>query len=236
MKVKIKRGDSLYEYYVNNVDKRTTVLEILEYIKNELEPSLSYRAQCRAAICGTCGVKVNGKPVLACKTKVVDAKTNDEIVIEPLDNLPVIKDLVVDHGEFLSKLKEAKGWFISKQDFEKYYPQELATFEKETDCILCGICYSVCPAFINDKGFGGPINFVKIFRFWKDKNDALEDQRVDIANKNNILSCIHCKYCTMSCPKQIPVEADILQLEFYGKQKGIIQQKQPGFDPFNFGF
>lgn len=236
MKIKVKRGFSFFEYQIDKIEKRTTILDILEYIKYEIEPSLSYRAQCRAAICGTCAVKVNGSPVLACKTKAVDVQTENLLVIEPLDNMPVIKDLVVDHNEFFLKLKNAKAWFVGKDSLEKVYPQELENFEKETDCILCGICYSVCPAFLNDKNFGGPINFVKIFRFWKDKNDALEDQRVDIANKNNILSCIHCKYCTMSCPKQIPVEADILQLEFYGKQKGIIQQKQPGFDPFNFGF
>lgn len=236
MKITIKRGDTFFEYHVGEVEKRTTILEVLDYIKHNIDPSLSYRAQCRAAICGTCGVKVNGKTVLACKTKVMDVQSNDEVIIQPIDNLPVIRDLVVDHEEFLSKLKSAKAWFIPKENFEKVYPEELAGFERETDCILCGICYSVCPAFVNDRQFAGPINFVKIFRFWKDKNDALDDQRIEIASKNNIQSCIHCKYCTMSCPKEIPVEADIFQLEFYGKQKGILKQTQTGFDPFNFGF
>lgn len=236
MKIKVKRGFSFFEYQIDKIEKRTTILDILEYIKYEIEPSLSYRAQCRAAICGTCAVKVNGSPVLACKTKAVDVQTENLLVIEPLDNMPIIKDLVVDHNEFFLKLKNAKAWFVGKDSLEKVYPQELENFEKETDCILCGICYSVCPAFLNDKNFGGPINFVKIFRFWKDKNDALGDFRIEIANQNNITSCVHCKYCTFSCPKEIPVEADILQLEFYGKQKGIIKQPGTGFDPFNFGF
>lgn len=236
MRIKVKRNSSYVDYEVDVKEKRTTVLEVLEYLKHNIDPSLSYRAQCRAAICGTCALKVNGKPVLACKTKVVDVQQDNQLIVEPLDNLPVIKDLVVDHQVFLDKLKNAKAWFVSKDGIEKVYPQELANFEKETDCILCGICYSVCPAFMNDKNFGGPINFVKIFRFWKDKNDALGDFRIDVANQNNITSCVHCKYCTFSCPKEIPVEADILQLEFYGKQKGIIKQSGTGFDPFNFGF
>lgn len=236
MLVKIKRNGSFEEFEINNVEKRTTILEVLEQIKNYTDPSLSYRAQCRASICGTCGVKVNGKPVLACKTKVLDLAQNNQVLIEPLDNMPVIKDLVVDQDEYLNKLKKAKAWFEPKEHLEKVYPEELSNFEKETDCILCGICYSVCPAFQNDKNFGGPINFVKIFRFWKDKNDALGDLRIEIAKDNNITSCIHCKYCTFFCPKEIPVEADILQIEFFGKQKGIIQSQDNFGFGFNFGF
>ncbi len=233
MIVKIQKSDGLKVYDIENIEKRTTVLELLEYIKFYKDISLSYRVQCRASICGTCAVKVNGQPVLACKTKVLDIANSNEILIEPLSNMEVIKDLVVNHDEFLSKLKNAKAWFIPKEHFDKVYPEDLALYDKETDCILCGLCYSVCPAFQVDKNFGGPINFVKIFRFWKDKNDALQDERIEIAKNNNITSCIHCKYCTFSCPKQIPVENDILQIEFFGKQKGIIQQQNFGI---SFGF
>lgn len=236
MRVKIRRFAEISEYTVSVTERRTTILDVLEAIKNNLDITLSYRAQCRAAICGTCGVKVNGEIVLACKTKVLEVERDGEILIEPLDNMEVIKDLVVDHGDFTSKLRDAKSWYIEKEQPEKVYPEDLANYERETDCILCGICYSVCPAFQNDKEFGGPINFVKMFRFWKDKNDALGDIRVEIANKNNITSCVHCRYCTLSCPKQIPVEEDILQIEFYGKQKGIIQKKENFPDFLSFGF
>ncbi|MCX7738436.1 MAG: 2Fe-2S iron-sulfur cluster-binding protein [Hydrogenothermaceae bacterium] len=236
MRVKIRRFAETSEYFISVTERRATILDVLEAIKNNLDITLSYRAQCRAAICGTCGVKVNGKMVLACKTKVLEVERDEGILIEPLDNMEVIKDLVVDHGDFISKLRDAKSWYIEKEQPEKVYPEDLANYERETDCILCGICYSVCPAFQNDKEFGGPINFVKMFRFWKDKNDALGDVRVEIANKNNITSCVHCRYCTLSCPKQIPVEEDILQIEFYGKQKGIIQKKENFPDFFSFGF
>lgn len=236
MKVKIKRLDGVSEFIIDQVEQRTTVLEVLEKIKYEMDISLSYRAQCRSAICGTCGVKVNGKAVLACNTKIKEIQINEEVVIEPLDNIPVIKDLVVDNDEFLLKLKNVKAWFIPKDNLEKVYPEDLLNIEKETDCILCGICYSVCPVFTSDKSFGGPINFIKVFRFWKDKNDALKDIRIELASENHITSCIHCKYCSFSCPKNIPVESDILQIEFYGKQKGIIKQNQVEFNLFNFGF
>ena len=236
MIIKVKRNDYLSEFEIEIQEKRTTILEVLDYIKNYLDPSLSYRSQCRSSICGTCAVKVNGKPVLACKTKALDLVENNTLQIEPVDNMAIIKDLVVDQDEYLNKLKKAKAWLEPKDNFEKVYPEDLSLFEKETDCILCGICYSVCPAFQNDKNFGGPINFVKIFRFWKDKNDALGDVRIEIAKENNITSCIHCKYCTFSCPKEIPVESDIMQIEFFGKQKGIIQSQDNFGFGFNFGF
>lgn len=242
--LKIQRFDGNKQWideYQIDIDNRTTIIEALMKIHDTQDPSLSFRVQCRAAICGTCGVKINNeKHVLACKTKIKEHLQNGEILIQPLSNMPVIKDLVVDHKGFLDKLKDAKAWFEPQEEFQPVYPEDLQKFDKETDCILCGICYSTCPAFEMDKEFGGPINFVKIFRFWKDKNDALKDQRIVIADQNHITSCVHCKYCTFSCPKQIPVEQDIMQIEFYGKQKGIIKQKEEGFGfggfstPFGF--
>ena len=238
IKVKIKRFDGKEErvdIFNVEIEDRTTVLDVLMKIKDYQDPSLSFRVQCRAAICGTCAVKIGENHYLACKTKVKDVAQNNQLFIEPAANLPVIKDLVVDHGEFLEKLKDAKAWFIPKEPFEPVYPDELKEFDKETDCILCGICYSMCPVFQTGQPFGGPINFVKIYRFWKDKNDALKDERIVIADKNHITSCVHCKYCTFSCPKEIPVEQDIMKIEFYGKQKGLIKQSQEGFG-FGGGF
>ncbi len=238
--LKIKRYDGQNEKVDNfeiEITERTTLLEALMYIKDYIDPTISFRVQCRSAICGTCAVKVGEKHILACKTKIKDLleENNGEILVEPTSNLPVIKDLVVDQGVYLEKLKDIKGWFVPKKLFEPVYPDDLKKFDKETDCILCGICYGACPAFQTDKEFGGPINFVKVYRFWKDKNDALEDERIVIAKENHITSCVHCKYCTFMCPKEIPVEQDITQIEFYGKQKGIIENQQEGFG-FGFGF
>ncbi len=239
--IKIKRFDGKKEWidsYKESIEDRTTVLDILMKIKDYTDPSLTFRAQCRAAICGTCAVKIGEQHYLACKTKVKDVVQNGELLIEPAANLSVIKDLVVEQNQFLDRLKDAKSWFEPKEKFEPVYPEDLKEIDKETDCILCGICYSMCPVFQTDKSFGGPINFVKIYRFWKDKNDSLGDERIAIADKNHITSCIHCKYCTFSCPKEIPVEQDIMKIEFYGKQKGIIKQQDFGFGGFStpFGF
>lgn len=239
--IKVKRYDgekSFIQEYKVPIEDNTTLLSALFKIKDEKDPSLTFRAQCRSAICGTCTVKVGDKHILACKTKVKDLlDENGEVLVEPAGNLPVIRDLVTDHAVFLDKLKDAKAWFVPKEPWEKVYPEDLKKFDKETDCILCGACFSACPAFQTDQNFGGPINFVKIYRFWKDKNDALGDERIKIAKANNITSCVHCKYCTFMCPKEIPVEQDITQLEFYGKQKGIIEDNQQfgGFNNFGFG-
>jgi len=238
--VKIKRFDGSKEWiddYQVEIDKRTTIIEVLMHIHDSIDPTLSFRVQCRAAICGTCGVRVNGEQhVLACKTKVKSLLKEGKLLIEPLANMPVIKDLVVDHSHFLNKLRDVKGWFEPVKEFKPVYPEDLQKFDKETDCILCGVCYSICPVFEMDSQFGGPINFVKTFRFWKDKNDALGDERIVLADKNRITSCVHCKYCSFACPKQIPVEQDILQIEFYGKQKGIIKQQGGGGFSTPFGF
>ncbi len=235
-KIKIKRFNGLQEkidtFEVDYNDK-TTVIEALIHIQSEIDPSLAFRVQCRAAICGTCGMVINGEYKLGCRTRIVNVIQDGEILLEPMANMKVIKDLVVDHQEFLDKLKNVKAWFIPKEPFEKVYPEDLKKFEKETDCILCGLCYGACPAFEADKLFGGPINYVKVYRFWKDKNDALGDERIVLAKEDHITSCVHCKYCSMVCPKEIPVEQDITQIEFYGRQKGIIEQKE---DQFGFGF
>ena len=238
VKINIKRFDGQKEFietFEEEINDRTTVLDILEKIKYYQDPTLTFREQCRAAICGTCGVKLNENNVLACKTKVKDyLDENDSVTIEPKNNLPVIKDLVVDHSVFLEKLKNVKAWFVPKENWETVYPEDLKKFDKETDCILCGLCYSACPAFEADPQFGGPINYVKVYRFWKDKNDALGDERIVLAKEDHITSCVHCKYCTMVCPKVIPVEQDITQIEFYGKQKGIIEKQED--TGFGFGF
>ena len=224
-----------FQDYTVECSEITTVLEALIQIQSEIDPSLSFRAQCRAAICGTCGVRINGEYKLACKTKIKDVEKEGIVILEPMENMKVIKDLVVDHDEFLKKLKNVKAWFVPKEPFEKVYPEDLKKFEKETDCILCGLCYGTCPAFEQDRLFGGPINYVKTYRFWKDKNDALGDERIVLAKEDHITSCVHCKYCTFVCPKEIPVEQDITQIEFYGRQKGIIEQPQQGFG-FSFDF
>lgn len=235
--IKVKRFDGTKEdfsQYEIDFNERTTVIEALMYIQSEIDPSLAFRVQCRAAICGTCGMIINGEYKLGCRTKIKDVLQDNQVVLEPMANMKVIKDLVVDHAEFLNKLKNVKAWFVPKEPFEKVYPEDLKKFEKETDCILCGLCYGVCPAFETDKQFGGPINYVKTYRFWKDKNDALGDERIVLAKEDRITSCIHCKSCSLVCPKEIPVEFDITQIEFYGRQKGIIEQQPP--QDFGFGF
>ncbi|WP_456402485.1 succinate dehydrogenase/fumarate reductase iron-sulfur subunit [Persephonella sp.] len=239
--IKIKRFDgnkSYFEEYKIEIDKRTTVLEALMYIKDYKDNSLSFRVQCRSAICGTCAVKIGENHVLACKTKVTEFLNDGTLTVEPAGNLPVIKDLVTGQEIFLEKLKDAKAWFVPKEKLEPVFIDDLKLYDRETDCILCGICYSVCPVYQTNVEFGGPINFVKIYRFWKDKNDSLKDQRLEIAKLNNITACVHCKYCSFSCPKEIPVEQDIAQLKFFAKQKGIIKEDQEGAGGFStpFGF
>ena len=238
-KINIKRFDGNREYidsFELDTADRTTVLEALFFIKDYIDPSLSFRVQCRASICGTCGVKIGDKHYLACKTKIKDVLNDKgEVLIEPMANQTVIKDLITDHNQFIDKLKIVKGWFEPEDEFKPVYPEDLKEYDKETDCILCGICYSACPVIQTTDKFS-PINFVKTYRFWKDKNDKLKEERLKLAVYGEISSCIHCKYCTFQCPKEIPVEQDIMKIKFVARQKGLIKEEnQSGFGtPFGF--
>ncbi len=230
MKVKIKRfkeGNFVWsEYELDGEGK--TVLEILQTIKEKLDPTLSYRAMCRAGICGTCAVKVNGEHKLACNTRVYD-----DITIEPVDIATPIKDLVVDHGFIYEKLKKGKVWFEPLPTNIPLKPDELKNTEKSWDCILCGICNYVCPAIQEDKNFGLPSTFTKAYGVVFDKRNANKEKLKDLVSLN-IQSCIHCKNCTFSCPKDCTPEFLITVLENNMVRYGLISKKGQDFGFLGF--
>ena len=210
MRVKIKRGNTFEEFEVEY--KNQTVLEILDEIR-EKDRTLTYRSFCRSAICGTCAIRVNGVSVLACKSRV-NAK---ELIIEPLNNVEVIKDLVVDHSEIEKSISKLKNWFIDEINEEKenlQTPEELKKIEKQLDCIMCMACFSECEALMYDKNFAGPFSFTKVFRFVEDTRDKENPQkRIDIAKDNLLYNCVNCQKCSMVCPKGISSMMDIKMLQ-----------------------
>ena len=141
------------------IRKGTTVLDSLLYIKDNLDETLTFRHSCRMGICGSCAVNINGQPMLACYTQVLHLNA-DSLVIEPVANLPVIKDLVVDIQPFFDQYKKTKNVLIKpEEEFRKadefvQLPAELKKFWDLTLCIKCSICYSACPAAIDEKFLG----------------------------------------------------------------------------------
>jgi succinate dehydrogenase / fumarate reductase iron-sulfur subunit len=164
------------------VRRGTTLLEALLYIKDHFDDSLTFRQSCRMGICGDCAINVNGKPMLACYTQVLDLES-DSLKVEPLSNSPVIKDLVVDMQPFFDTYKRINTLLVKPQDELKKpaeFPQSPTELQKYWDltlCIKCSICNSACPAVIDEK-FLGPSALTATYRFVTDSRDQAQNQRL----------------------------------------------------------
>jgi succinate dehydrogenase/fumarate reductase iron-sulfur protein len=188
------------------IRKGTTLLDALLYIKDNLDESLTFRQSCRMGICGDCAINVNGKPMLACYTQVLDLGENS-LTVEPLSNAPVIKDLVVDMQPFFDTCKRIKTFLIKpEEEFKKtnefaQSPDELKKYWDLTLCIKCSICNSACPAVIDEK-FLGPSALTATYRFVTDSRDQGSDERLK-PMADNIWLCTQCNSCTLFCPKKL---------------------------------
>jgi succinate dehydrogenase/fumarate reductase iron-sulfur protein len=184
----------------------TTVLDSLLYVKDKLDETLTFRHSCRMGICGSCAVNINGQPMLACYTQVLNLNA-DSLTIEPIANLPVIKDLVVDIEPFFDQYRRTCNFLIKPEEELKrtsefvQMPAELKRFWDLTLCIKCSICYSACPAAIDEK-FLGPESLTANYRFVADSRDQGCPGRLK-PMADNIWLCTQCNSCTLFCPKLI---------------------------------
>ncbi|MCK4439503.1 succinate dehydrogenase/fumarate reductase iron-sulfur subunit, partial [Candidatus Bathyarchaeota archaeon] len=197
VKFEICRFNSLQKRHYTStykvpVRKGMTLLEALMYIKDNFDETLSFRHSCRMGICGSCGIMVNGQPMLACYTQVLHLNS-DSVVIEPLQNMPVIKDLVVDVQPFFDTYNRIKTVLIKPEDESKkpeesiQAPSELKRFWDLTLCTKCAICYSSCPAAIDEK-FLGPSAYSTNYRFLTDSRDKGSEERLRTI-ANNVWLC-----------------------------------------------
>ncbi len=200
-----ERKRSSVSTYSVPVSKGMTLLNALIYIKDNLDETLAFRSSCRMGICGSCGIMVNGEPMLACYTQVLHLRS-DSLVIEPLPNMPVIKDLVVDIEPFLQTYSRIKPILIKSEALKRTeeFEQSPADLKKYWDlslCIKCSICYSACPAAIDEK-FLGPSAHSTNYRFISDSRDeGLEDRLKATADAAWL--CTSCNSCTKFCPKEV---------------------------------
>jgi len=201
-----QNGKRYVSTYKVPVFKGTTILEALQYIKDNLDETLTFRHSCRMGICGSCGINVNGKPMLACYTQVLELGV-DSLEIEPLSNMPLIKDLVVDNQPFFETFKRIKTFLIKPEEELKkptefvQAPLDLKKYWDLTLCTKCSICYSACPAAIDEK-FLGPSTLTANYRFITDSRDGGLDERLK-PMADNIWLCTSCNSCTMFCPKLV---------------------------------
>jgi succinate dehydrogenase/fumarate reductase iron-sulfur protein len=196
------------------IHKGMTILDALNYIKDHLDATLSFRQSCRMGVCGSCGVKVDGKPRLACYTQVLDLGS-DSLVIEPLSNMPIIKDLVVDIEPFFDMFKRVRLSLIKaekeieKEDEFVQTPEDLKKYWDLALCTKCAICYSSCPATL-DRRFLGPSTLTANYRFITDSRDEGLDDRLD-AITDNVWLCTSCHTCTLNCPKDVDSSTSVVE-------------------------
>ena len=184
------------------------VLDGLNYVKDELDGTLSYRWSCRMGICGSCGMTVNGEPKLTCATFLTEYAPGP-IRVEPLGNFPVLRDLVVDIDDFLDKLSRVKPWIVRDEApvSEGEYlqtPEELEEFRQYSMCINCMLCYSACPVYGIDEEFVGPAAIALAQRYNLDSRDEGAADRLDVLiHPDGIWGCTFVGDCTRVCPKHV---------------------------------
>ena len=186
-----------------------SVLQGLLAIKDDFDGSLSLRWSCRMAICGSCGVMVNDKPRLGCKTFLRDYAT-EGLRVEALAHFPIERDLVVNIEDFIDKLESITPYIVPKEprtlEQGEYLqtPHELELFEQYSSCINCLLCYAACPQYgLNDK-FVGPAALALLHRYNADSRDGARQERMQIANaKVGVWSCTAVGYCSEVCPKGV---------------------------------
>jgi succinate dehydrogenase / fumarate reductase, iron-sulfur subunit len=203
-----------------------SVLDAVLRAKWDEDGSLAIRCSCQAAICGSCGVRINGKSALACNTKLGDAlekarvKTgSDTIVVEPMGNMPVIKDLIVNmDAVHWKKVQRVVPWLLPEGDPpEREYivpPETMIDVTQAMACIHCGVCVSACLSLEVDPEFVGPAALAKAYRFVGDPRDAHhEDRLLDLAeDPHGIYDCTHCFACVEVCPKDVAPMNQIMRL------------------------
>ncbi|TCW00144.1 succinate dehydrogenase/fumarate reductase iron-sulfur subunit [Biostraticola tofi] len=194
-------------------DAQTSLLDALGYIKDNLAPDLSYRWSCRMAICGSCGMMVNGVPKLACKTFLRDYTAGMQV--EALGHFPIERDLVVDMTHFIESLMAIKPYIIGNdrqpaQGNNRQTPAQMAKYHQFSGCINCGLCYAACPQFGLNPEFIGPAAITLAQRYNLDNRDRGKKQRMPQLNgENGVWSCTFVGYCSEVCPKHVDPAAAI---------------------------
>ena len=198
--------------------KEWVILDALNYIKDRLDGSLSYRWSCRMGICGSCGMMVDGEPKLTCATFLSHYEKNKVVRVEPLRFFPVIRDLVTDVADFVSKLRRAKPWIIRKQEkplAEGEYlqtPEQLDTYKQFSMCINCMLCYAACPVVGLDAHFIGPAALALAQRYNRDSRDQGARERLEeLSDHDGIWGCTFVGECTRACPKHVDPAGAIQQ-------------------------
>src|SRR3954447_17788556 len=221
-------GERALRDYELDAPEWATLLDCLDIIKDRYDGTLAYRKSCRMMICGSCGMRMDGAAVLACKERMYEhARAGRIPVISAMGNLPIVKDLVVDMQPFWDKFKSMKPWLQPgyEDPGEKEYvvPQErMNVIHKESLCINCGCCVSECNAMESDPDFMGPQALAKGMRFVGDPRDNKEVERLEAySSEHGIWECTRCYFCNERCPKGVDPRDAIAKLGAEAMRLGV---------------
>jgi len=235
LRLKVQRYDPAgdqaprYSDYSIDVPEHATVLDSLLEVRDYEDGTLALRYSCRSAICGSCAMRVDKKACLACKTKVADlVKGEDhEILVEPMGNFPVIKDLVTDMTAYWAKMRQVTPWLQPvgpEPEREFLVPNEaMMDLARTMNCIHCGACVSACTVLEVDKGFIAPAALAKAYRFVGDPRDGLSKDRLKYLSDvpGGIWDCTRCNMCVEVCPKDVRPMDRIMQLRELAVEAGV---------------
>jgi len=209
--VEIWRGgaDGAFERFTAPARENQTVLDVVTWVQRNADPSLSYRFACRVGMCGSCAMTVNGKPRWTCRTHVSRVAKDGALKIEPLKNLPIIKDLAADLAPFFEKWSAARGRFeaaIGRDD--PLVPISPETAERQAassaiECINCAVCYSACDVVAWKPDYLGPAALNRAWAAWNDVRDGDRKGVLRAVSANG--GCHNC-HSHQSCAEHCPVE------------------------------
>ncbi|MGY5865009.1 MAG: 2Fe-2S iron-sulfur cluster-binding protein [Candidatus Thorarchaeota archaeon] len=223
-----REGGSIthYDLYKVDVQKGMTILDALFQIQDRMDASISFRYSCRGAVCGSCSMLINKEPRLACRTQVSEVKdidmklkpfpaitdtptgwnSKEEILIEPLPNMPILKDLVVDMTKFYDALETMKLWSDTEEGdtSRSQSPDERKKIERLVNCILCALCYGSCPINAVKEEYVGPAALAKAWRFQEDTRSSEPVRYVEVAKQPEGAPLCDLIYnCVKACPKGV---------------------------------
>jgi succinate dehydrogenase / fumarate reductase, iron-sulfur subunit len=222
-------GERALKDYEVEAPEWACLLDVLDIVKDRVDGTLAYRKSCRMMICGSCGMRMDGRAVLACKERMKPIVERGHVpVISAMGNMPVLKDLVVDMTPFWTKIRAMKPWlepgyeeYPDAAEF-RYSQEEMNPIHKESLCIMCGCCVSECNSMESDPEFLGPAALAKGFRFVGDPRDRAKIERLEAYNsEHGIWDCTRCYFCNERCPKGVDPRDAIAKLGAESIAEGI---------------
>jgi succinate dehydrogenase / fumarate reductase iron-sulfur subunit len=207
-----------FQDFTVEADPKEKVLDLLHRIKWEQDGTLSFRRSCAHGICGSCAMKINGANMLACEANLANFRDPTRITVEPLQSLPILKDLVVDLTDFFKKYEIVKPYLINRtpppSQERLQSPEDRSLIDEATWCILCAACTTSCPSNWKNPQFLGPAALLKSYRYCFDTRDEGVSERIHVLDNNDgVWRCHTIFNCVEACPKEINITWHISQLK-----------------------